>query len=680
MVSVLAAPIVRRFAAPPTDSRAVASRAAPYSERMHELAALFDPSGTLAERLPGFSYRAEQRQMAERVGDALASGRHLCVEAGTGIGKTFAYLAPVLLTGRRAIVSTGTRTLQDQLFHRDLPSLAAVIGRPVEVALLKGRANYLCRHRLELARQQSHRDSAWQTALEAVADWGRISAAGDLNELEDLADEHPLRAAVSSTVDNCLNARCGFFDACSVLKARRAAQTARVVIVNHHLLLADLALKEAGFGELLPGAEVVIVDEAHQLPDIAQLFFGFSLRSRDLRSLARDAAAEAHAAGVGSMVEGPSALLAACVAQARGGAAGETPARWPWSGAPKRLHDAAAEWQSALRRLSDALSAIADTSAGLERCRERCAAAIARLEAFASEDAETGLRWCEQQPGGLALHATPLDSGSVLGERIEAQGGVWIFASATLAIGGSLEHFRERIGIRDAAAAVLPSPFDYSHNAGLYLPPGLPQPDQPDHLDSLMHTVWPLLIATGGGAFLLFTSHRALSAAHAWLADRPGIGPLLVQGMLPRTELLERFRAAGDAVLLGTGSFWQGVDVRGPALRLVVIDKLPFAAPGDPLLQARLEAIRRDGGDPFVALQLPQAVLALKQGVGRLIRDFDDRGMVVLGDPRVRTRGYGRVFLESLPPMRRLEDAQAAMEFARGLAPAATALCEAAGP
>ena len=628
---------------------------------------VFGVDGALAERLPGFTYRAAQQRMAELVAEALTSGRHAVIEAGTGIGKTFAYLLPVLLLRRRAIISTGTHTLQDQLFSRDLPLLGAVVGRPMEVAVLKGRSNYLCWHRLDAALRDGTRDAATVAALGALDTWGKTSDSGDLTELEDLAEDHALRAQVTSTVDNCLGRECAFFDRCFVVEARRRAQAADVVIVNHHLLLADLALKDSGFGELLPGTDAVIVDEAHQLPDVAQQFFGWSVGTRELESLLRDVYAEARAAGALAEIDAAQSALGRAIVTLRA-AAGRPEGRTPWIAAPAALRDALPEAAGALEELAAALEPLAELTAALKNCRERSLAGAARLREINVADPSEGLRWFDLATGSVTMHWTPLDIGAALAARIEAQNGVWVFASATLAVGADFSHFRRRIGLAPALETVLPSPFDYERNARIYLPQGLPDPADEHYVDTLLALIWPLVEAANGGAFLLFTSYRALQRAERWLEGRVAPGRVLIQGRGSRSELLNQFRADGNAVLLGTGSFWQGVDVRGRALRLVVIDKLPFAVPSDPLVQARAEAIRRAGGDAFHELQLPQAVLALKQGVGRLIRDFDDRGLIVLGDPRLRTRQYGGTFLASLPSMPVIDDFAAALEFAASLA------------
>src|SRR6478735_3090615 len=566
---------------------------------MVDIADIFSPDGALAAHLPGFSYRKAQQEMAALVAAALSMGKHAAIEAGTGIGKTFAYLVPVLVSGRRAIISTGTRTLQDQLFARDLPLLGALLGRPVRIALLKGRSNYLCWHRIEAALHEGTRDAATLAELRAIATWGRASARGDLTELEDLENDDGLRGAITSTVDNCLGQRCDFYDRCFVAEARRDAQAADVVIVNHHLLLADLALKDGGFGELLPGADAVIVDEAHQLPDVAQQFFGLSASTREIESLLRDLNVEARGVGVAGEVEQAASDVGRALVDVRRCATSVPPGRIPWAAAPTALRDALPDVRRALETLREAVDGFADASAALANCAQRCADAAARVRFIAAADPDDGLRWFDFSTGAVAAHWTPFDVGAALAARIEAQGGAWVFASATLEVADEFGHFLRRVGVDAQITRVLASPFDYERNARLYVPEALPDPSDESYVEELMSAVWPLIDAAGGGAFLLFTSYRALNRAETWLQRCATPGRVLVQGRGSRSELLNEFRRDGNAILLGTSSFWQGVDVRGPALRLVVIDKLPFASPGDPLVQARIDAIRRAGGDAF---------------------------------------------------------------------------------
>jgi ATP-dependent DNA helicase DinG len=630
---------------------------------------LFGPDGPLARALPGFAHRPEQASMARAVSDALARLEPLVVEAGTGTGKTFAYLVPALLSGRSVIISTGTRTLQDQLFSRDLPLLARALGMPVKVALLKGRANYLCRHRLELATQQGQLLPAerGQAALLArVSRWAARTKTGDVAELTDLPEQAALWPAITSTRENCLGQECPQFARCHVIDARRAAQAADIVVVNHHLLLADLALKDEGFGDLLPGAEAVILDEAHQIPDIAAQFFGLSWSARQAQVLLRDGAQELRAAGVKSpALSGAIEDLEAELMRLRGLLGGGAQRR-DWAQLPDAFLDALADVQSACGDVARQFEGLG-TGAGAANCARRAAALAAGLGALREASDEDGVRWVETMQAGFVLQFTPFEIAARLREFVEARPCAWVFTSATLSIGADFSHFSTRIGLPDARTLQIESPFDYRAQARLFLPPGMPEPSDPRYAAAFIDACAPLLEAARGRAFLLYTSYRALGEGVIALERRfptPPF-PVLVQGQAPREALLTQFRALGNAVLLATGSFWEGVDVKGDALSIVAIDKLPFAAPDDPLLAARLEGIRRRGGNPFVEYQLPQAVLALKQGVGRLIRDFDDCGVILLGDPRLKTKSYGRMFLAALPPAPVVRDADVAAAFLR---------------
>ncbi len=623
---------------------------------MQSLDDILGADGPLARSLPGFAPRAEQIEMARCVAHALAELEPLVIEAGTGTGKTFAYLVPALLSGRHVIISTGTRTLQDQLFHRDLPAVSGALGRPVKVALLKGRANYLCRHRLKLARATPELSLGGDHAggvLERVETWALKTSSGDVSELTQVPEGHSIWPAVTSTRENCLGTDCPEFSDCHVFAARRLAQAADIVIVNHHLLLADLALKERGFGDLLPGTEAVILDEAHQVPETAAQFFGASLSSRQLLGFARDAAAELKSASVSAAaLQSDLQTVESLVSDIRRSLP-RGQSRLDWRALTLVAVERLADLETTLTHACGILSEL-DGAGALGHCARRCQELRRNCAELRGLDEEAGARWLDVAAQSWTLRYTPFEVAQRLQQFVTAAPCAWIFTSATLAVGEDFTHYTGRIGIPEARSIRIESPFDYRRQALLYLPEAISDPADPDHARHTVEAALPLLAASGGRAFLLFTSHRALGEASVWLRHKLGDEPpfaLFTQGEAPREVLLRQFRELGNAVLLGTSSFWEGVDVKGDALSLVVIDKLPFAAPDDPVLSARLEAIRRRGGNPFFEHQLPQAVLALKQGVGRLIRDANDSGVIMLCDPRLMTRAYGRLFIESLPPM-----------------------------
>jgi ATP-dependent DNA helicase DinG len=647
---------------------------------MPELSDIFSAHGPLARALSGFRARGSQQRMATRIGQALEQREQLLIEAGTGTGKTLAYLVPALLSGLRVLISTGTRTLQDQLFHRDLPLLAAALGRPARVALLKGRNNYLCRARLEqIGRQGDLLPAAADPLLARINEWALRTRSGDLAELPQLGEAHPLRPQISSTRENCLGNRCPLLSRCAVVEARRQALEADLVVVNHHLLLADLALKEDGFGELLPSVDAVVIDEAHQLPDLVSEFFGVMLSSRQLESLAADLRTELRAAGGGEeealrLVVPLERAVAACLA-----ALGRQDRNLAWRDLPPCAGAALEELADALAECGEGLRPLAG-SAAIDQCIERVAAASAALTSLLDEssDAEssTGARTASVHARGFLLRLLPYDVSGRFSALLQSHPGAWVFTSATLAVGDDFDHYASRLGLQAAETARFESPFDFERQALLYLPPALPDPGSGEFTAAVVAAALPLIEAAGGGAFLLFTSHRALRAAATLLEQQPARWPLLVQGTAPREQLLRRFRASGRAVLLGTASFWEGVDVQGDGLRLVIIDKLPFNSPEDPVVRARVEHLESQGIGAFRSYQLPEAVLALKQGVGRLIRSETDRGVVMLCDPRLRTRSYGRVFLSSLPPMRQASGLAPVLSLLRELA----CVVEAAGP
>jgi len=641
--------------------------------------------GALADRLDAFTPRDAQQRLTAAIADAFDGRDVLLAEAGTGTGKTFAYLVPALLSGLKTIISTGTRALQDQLYHRDLPRVRDALGvAGLKAALLKGRSNYLCRYRLNQAKGEPALLRTTFTSREQVDQFQRVVAwsgrtqFGDMAELAALPDDSPLVPLVTSTVDNCLGSECPFWDDCFVVQARQRAQAADIVVVNHHLLLADLALKQEGFGEILPGAQAFVIDEAHQLPELAANFFGEGFGMRPLQELARDCLAECKdVAGALSALQPPVRALEQALREARAAMEG-LPAR----GTQERLlakPEVAAGFDAiehALADLSAALTPLVQASLGLEACAARATEFAKRLSrwhaspgrtgAFDEEDAapqadDGDVLWYELTPRAFRCQRTPLDVSGPLRQHREQSRAAWVFTSATLAVGGRFDHFAVRLGLEDPPTLLQPSPFDWPHQALCYLPTGLPDPNAPTYGKALIATVRPVLEASQGRAFLLFASHRALREAADALRDGPW--PLFVQGEAPRGTLLQRFRESGSGVLLGAASFREGVDVVGDTLSVVVVDKLPFAAPDDPVFEARLDAVRRAGGNPFRDEQLPQAVIALKQAVGRLIRSETDRGVLVLCDPRLTGKPYGRVFLDSLPPFARTQRVQDVQGF-----------------
>ena len=645
---------------------------------MSDLSEIFGPRGPLEAALPGFRPRRQQARMAEHVAEALATRSTLIVEAGTGTGKTFSYLVPALLCGARVLISTGTRALQDQLFAKDLPLVARALGRPARVAVLKGRANYLCHRRLSQAQAQLELDGSAQAdrALERVRRWSRTTRTGDLAEVRGLSDSHPIWPTVTSTRDNCLGVHCEDFSRCHVAGARRAAQEADIVIVNHHLFLADLVLKEDGFGDILGSADALILDEAHQLPDLATQFLGASVSSRRIEGVLKGVGIE-----LGHAAQGHGAIVPNEVARRIAGALGDVEegvralsaelprgdARTSWSEMPFEFAATAMQLAQALLTLETELCA-AGAETPLAHVGARAGELAVALESIAAAPTAQGARTVETTPRGFVLTLLPFDIAERFQALVRARTCAWIFTSATLSVGDDFSHFSARLGFTGAPQLKIDSPFDYARQGLLYLPAGLPNPTSPLYVEAVIATALPLIAASQGGAFVLFTSHRALARGAALLRAHWGESTphaLFVQGEAPRERLLGDFRADGNGVLLGTASFWEGVDVKGEALRLVIIEKLPFASPEDPLVKARVEHLEMQGGNAFRDYQLPEAALALKQGVGRLIRSEDDFGAVVICDPRLIARSYGRVFLAALPPMSVTRDEDETLKFLR---------------
>jgi ATP-dependent DNA helicase DinG len=659
---------------------------APDHDFSGRVSSAFEPDGPLARAHPGFVAREGQRQMAIAVAEAIERGEALVAEAGTGTGKTFAYLVPALLSGGRVLISTGTRTLQDQLFRRDLPAVRAALGLGLRIALLKGRSNYVCHHHLrrnlEDGRFERREDAA---VLRRIERFAAISNTGDRADAPGIAEDAPVWAKAVSTRENCLGQDCPDIDRCFVFKARQAAQQADLVVVNHHLFCADLALRDEGVSELLPSAAAVIFDEAHQLPETAVQFFGRSLSTRQLGDFARDllriGLADARDAADWTLASGE-IEQALRVWRLAAGRTGRRDA--PQLRADREQRRALDDLTALLDRIDALLMGAAQRSRDLARLALRGAELHRRLAQWlalldrtpdepdvqtdeAGDDLGEAVLWSEVHQSGVTLHATPLSVAPAMQRHREQTLRSWIFVSATLSVAGDFAHFTSAIGMPDARTLQLGSPFDYERNARLLVPRSCGDPGSPEFADRLVETCWPLIEANGGRAFVLCTSLRMVDRVSGLLRDRAGRQEapieLLVQGSAPRAALLERFRVADRPVLVGSASFWEGVDVAGRQLSLVIIDKLPFAPPDDPVLRARIDALRRRGGDPFREIQLPAAAMALKQGAGRLIRSETDRGLLVVCDDRLVTRGYGRSLVRSMPPFTIIRDAGEALAW-----------------
>ncbi|EMC4149449.1 ATP-dependent DNA helicase [Cronobacter sakazakii] len=625
----------------------------------------FAADGQLANAIPGFKPREPQRQMAQAVSAAIEAATPLVVEAGTGTGKTYAYLAPALRAGKKVIISTGSKALQDQLYSRDLPTVAKALEFKGRLALLKGRSNYLCLERLE-QQALAGGDLPVQTLSDVIQlrGWANETVDGDISTCGRVAEDAPVWPLVTSTNDNCLGTDCPLYKDCFVVKARKKALEADVVVVNHHLFLADMVVKESGFAELIPEAEVIIFDEAHQLPDIASQYFGQSLSSRQLLDLARDII-------IAYRTEVKDTQQLQKCADRLAQSTQDFRLQLGDPGFRGNLRELLADTSisRALLLLDDALELCYDVaklslgrSALLDAAFERATLYRARLKRLKEINQPGYSYWYECNSRHFTLALTPLTVADKFQDVIAEKGGSWIFTSATLSVNDDLHHFTERLGIHEAKTLLLPSPFDYARQALLCVPRGLPQTNQPQAGKALARMLQPLIEANQGRCFMLCTSHAMMRELAEQFRATMTL-PVLLQGETSKSQLLEQFISAGNALLVATSSFWEGVDVRGDALSLVIIDKLPFTSPDDPLLKARMEDCRLRGGDPFDEVQLPEAVITLKQGVGRLIRDVDDRGVLVICDNRLVMRPYGAVFLKSLPPTPRTRDIGEAARF-----------------
>ena len=645
-----------------------------------EVERFFSAKSPLASEVASFRPRAQQREMAMAVAEAIRDNAILVAEAGTGTGKTFAYLVPALLAGGKVVISTGTKNLQDQLFQKDLPMVRDALKAPVSVALLKGRSNYVCHYHLALAQSNGLFKTREDVKhLARIVEYAKVTQSGDKSGLADVPENAPIWMHVTSTRDNCLGQECPQHNECFVLKARKEAMEADVVVVNHHLFFADVMLRDEGVAELLPACNTVIFDEAHQLPETASLFFGESLSTSQLFDLSQDARIEALSSAKDFAV-----LPAACDELEK--AARDLRLAFKKEGrmaadATQNIKDFA----PALKALGDKLSKLAgllekqaERSEGLENCRQRAQGLVEQLNIWTKispppqpsplqEEGAGVVRWLEIFHHSLQLNTTPLSIADIFKKQIGGHPRAWIFTSATLAVRQNFSHYQNEMGLMEARTACWDSPFNYQEQALLYVPQNLPEPNSEGYTEAVVQAALPLVEASRGRAFLLFTSLRAMQRAYEILQaefDRKNLTyPLLIQGEGSRNELLTRFREHGNAVLLGSQSFWEGVDVRGEALSLVVIDKLPFAPPDDPVLAARIAELNKQGRNAFMEFQLPRAIINLKQGAGRLIRDESDRGVLMICDPRLISKHYGKRIWQSLPPFKRTRDEAEAVAF-----------------
>lgn len=640
---------------------------------------LFGAGGPLGPAVGSYKPRRSQTEMAKAIAHAIDSQTTLIAEAGTGTGKTFAYLVPALMWGGKTIVSTGTKNLQDQLFLRDIPTVRAALQAPVSVALLKGRSNYVCHYHLERTLQNGRMTSRDDVGhLREISRFIKMTSSGDKAELAKVPENAMIWNLVTSTRDTCMGAECQYYQDCFVMKARKEAQQADVVVVNHHLFFADVALKDTGVAELLPSANTIIFDEAHQLPDTATLFFGNTVSTSQILELCRDVLAEglAHARGIDW------AKTVTVVEKA----ARDLRLTFPQDIVRLSLPQIApsSDFFPALDTLKDELDgmvAVLDTQAEraetLEQCRVRGVELAQQLSSWKFDPkakiaaGEEAVFWVEAFSSSLQLHKTPLSIAPIFNNQREGTPRSWIFTSATLAVKNDFKHFSEQMGLTGEPSHTWPSPFDYGQQGLLFVPQNLPQPNSLGYTDAVIDCALPIIEAAGGRTFFLCTTLRAVKRAAERLADefkQRGLNfPLFVQGDRGRTELLDQFRAAGNGVLIGSQSFWEGVDVRGDALSLVIIDKLPFAPPDDPVLAARIEVMEKQGKNGFMHHSLPEAIINLKQGAGRLIRDEGDRGVLMICDPRLISKPYGKRIWQSLPPFKRTRDTAEVIEFFRNL-------------
>ena len=634
-----------------------------YQDRISNI---FSVNGELSQSIKGFRPRTEQIEMAHAVGESIQNKSSLIIEAGTGTGKTFAYLAPALVFGKKTIISTGSKNLQEQLFNRDLPAIKKALNFTGKIALLKGRANYLCLERLDqVIAQGVLGDKSVLAELSKVRKWNNSTKTGDFTECIELAEDSPIIPQLTSTAESCLGTDCPNYSECYVASARKKALNADLVVVNHHLFFADMAVKESGFGELIPNAEVIIFDEAHQLPDIASQYFGQSLTSRQLFDLCKDINIVYRTELKDMQQLGTTSdTLLKVVQDFRLLLGNGSNVRGNW----RELYTQSAVKKSfeLLQEKIDFLAEVIKLALGrsqtLDSIFERVESIKIQLKRLSETNIVGYCYWYEGNGRQFGLHITPLTVADKFGAQLEAKEAAWIFTSATLEVGGTFNHFCQLLGIENATQKILPSPFNYSEQSLLCVPRYLPNTNQTNTLSSLGEMLLPVIEANKGRCFVLCTSYSMMRGLAEYFREKSNLS-ILLQGETSKGKLLEQFIKETHSVLVATSSFWEGVDVRGDALSLVIIDKLPFTAPDEPLLKARIEDCRLQGGDPFNDIQIPEAVITLKQGVGRLIRDVTDRGVVIICDNRLVMRNYGETFLKSLPNSSRTRDLNKVIQF-----------------
>ena len=629
---------------------------------------IFGENGLLSQHMPYFTPRQSQYEMSKTIWETINRQDTLVAEAGTGTGKTYAYLVPALLSGQRTLISTATKTLQDQLFNRDLPAILQALSLPIVTALLKGRDNYLCLYRLRQTKDRPFiLSDSKQIAL--ISNWAKETFTGDKAELSVVSDQSSIWSLVTSTKDNCLGSDCPNFADCFVMKARREAMAADVVVINHHLFLADLVLKDQQVGELLPTVSVFIFDEAHQLPDIATVFFGKTVSTAQLTHISQDIAAALFDLPVDFKKQSEYLRQWDHAVMMLKNSVPAAAFRLSKHQLPKQhaLYSALDDVMNAQTALMDFLEKISDQRSEIELILNRLEEIGQTIDSWCHSDNESMIDWLESTQKHVRLHQSPLSAADCLKPHWENQEAAHIFLSATLAVGRQFSHFISEAGLNNPRTAHWESPFDYIRQTLLYIPKFALMPNDPGFTDIVVKEGLSILKHSKGGAFFLFTSLAAIQAAKKqvsqWLNDHQSERLLLVQGEMSRSELLSRFRESGNAILLGSYSFWEGVDVAGPSLSFVLIDKIPFQAPDDPLLIAKSDKLRQQGKNPFMLLQLPKAVISLKQGTGRLIRSETDAGILMIGDPRLFTKSYGAQILHSLPFKRRSRQIDEVIDF-----------------